>query len=142
MARSRSPSRDRELVEAAREVLAKRHRPGRHSVGAALRGSSGRVYAAVNVNGKYVGRVDVCAEAIAVGMAVAGGETRFESIVAVQRPRDRRHDGLPRVVPPCGICREMLNDYDPNVAVLLPGPRGAIRRRRAKDLLPDRYVDP
>ena len=137
----RGRSKDADLLDAARSVAARRYRRGWHSIGAALRGTSGRIYAAVNMNAKYVGRVDVCAEAIALGMGVSAGEKGFETIVAVQQPRGRRN-ATPRVVPPCGICREMLNDYAPTLVVLMPGPRGTVVRRKVSELLPDRYEDP
>jgi len=133
---------DRRLLDAARSVLARRFRPGIHSVGAALRGRSGRIYTAVNLNAKYVGRVDVCAEAIALGMAIAAGEKGLETIVAVQRGRRGARSPRGRIVPPCGVCREMFNDYAPKLTVLLAGPKGTVVRRRATDLLPERYVDP
>ncbi len=140
--RPRSDDRDRQLVDAARSVLARRYRPGWHSVGAALRGASGRIYTAVNLNARYVGRVDVCAEAVALGMAIAAGEKGLDSVVAVQRGTRRSRSPRGRIVPPCGVCREMFNDYAPTMTVLLPGPKGTVVRRRARDLLPEPYVDP
>ncbi len=123
-------------------MLLRRFKPGFHSVGAALRGKSGRIYTAVNLNAKYVGRVDVCAEAVAVGMAIAAGEKGLDTIVSVQRATRGSRSPRGRIVPPCGVCREMFNDYAPNLTVLLAGSKGAVIRRRAQDLLPDRYVDP
>jgi len=140
--RTRSQDRDLQLIEAARSVLARRYRPRWHSVGAAIRGKSGRIYTAVNMNARYVGRVDVCAEAIAVGMAISAGEKGLDTVVAVQRGSRGSTNPRGRVVPPCGVCREMFNDYAPKMTVLLPGPKGTVVRSRAEDLLPDRYVDP
>lgn len=141
-ARTRSEDRDQQLIEAARSVLVRRYRPRWHSVGAAIRGKSGRIYTAVNLNARYVGRVDVCAEAIALGMAVAAGERELEAVVAVQRGTRGSRSPRGRIVPPCGVCREMFNDYAPKMTVLLAGPKGTVVRKRAEELLPDRYVDP
>ncbi|HYM40371.1 MAG TPA: cytidine deaminase [Thermoplasmata archaeon] len=140
--RSARTDRDEHLIAAARSVLARRFRPGWHSVGAALRGRSGKIYTAVNLNAQYVGRVDVCAEAVAVGMAIAAGEKDLNSIVAVQRGNRGSRNPRGRIVPPCGVCREMFNDYAPKMTVLLAGPKGTVVRVKAEDLLPDRYVDP
>ncbi len=140
--RRRAEDRDRHLIAAARSVLARRYRPGWHSVGAAVRGGSGRIYTAVNLNARYVGRVDVCAEEVALGMAVAAGEKSYESVVAVQRGTRGSRNPRGRIVPPCGVCREMFNDYAPKMVVLLPGPKGTVLRKRAEELLPDRYEDP
>ncbi len=142
LSRNRTEDRDQHLIAAARSVLARRYRPRWHSVGAAIRGGSGRIYTAVNLNARYVGRVDVCAEEVALGMAVAAGEKSYESVVAVQRGTRGSRNPRGRIVPPCGVCREMFNDYAPKMVVLLPGPRGTVLRKRAEELLPDRYEDP
>lgn len=140
--RTRSQDRDRQLIDAARSVLARRYRPRWHSVGAAVRGRSDRIYTAVNLAARYVGQVDVCAEAVALGMAIAAGEKGLDTIVAVQRGNRGSRSPRGRIVPPCGVCRERLNDYAPKMTVLLAGPKGTLVRRKAEDLLPDRYVDP
>ncbi len=140
--RRRPEDRDRHLIDAARSVLARRYRPRWHSVGAAVRGTSGRIYTAVNLSARYVGQVDVCAEAVALGMAVAAGEKGLEAAVAVQRPRAGKSRKPAAIVPPCGVCRERFTDYAPDMTVLLPGPKGTVARRKARDLLPSRYEDP
>lgn len=140
--RRAAEARDLQLIESARSVLARRYHPRFHSVGAAIRGRSGRIYAAVNLNARYVGRVDVCAEAVALGMAIASGEKDLDTVVAVQRGTRGSRSPRGRIVPPCGVCREMFNDYAPKMTVLMPGPKGTVLRRRARELLPDRYVDP
>lgn len=53
----------------------------------------------------------MCAEAIAIGMSVAAGESTIETIVAVDADGD--------IVAPCGMCREMIGDYGPQARVLL-----------------------
>jgi cytidine deaminase len=58
-----------------------------------------------------VGRIAVCAEAIAIGMAAAAGDTEIETIVAVDR------EG--RIVSPCGMCRELISDYSPSSKVII-----------------------
>jgi cytidine deaminase len=73
---------DRELIEQARSIISTRFKPDYHHIGAALRTKSGRVFAAVHLEAN-VGRVAVCAEAIAIGMAAAAGDTELETIVAV-----------------------------------------------------------
>jgi cytidine deaminase len=106
---------DRVLVDAARRIIALRRKPEWHSVGCALRTRSGRVFTSVHV-GAYVGRIDVCAEAIAIGMGAAEGDTDIETIVAVNK------EG--HVVAPCGMCRELIADYGPGANVIVPGPEG------------------
>lgn len=109
---------DEALAAAAAEAIAARYRYGRHTVGAALRGSSGRVFVAVNLDAT-VGRAAVCAEAVALGAAVMAGEA-VAVVAAVRHPRADETGG-PALVPPCGLCRELLFDHAPQAAVLLPG---------------------
>jgi cytidine deaminase len=106
---------DAQLIAAAQAVLRERAKPAMHFIGAALRTRSRRVFSAVNL-GTNVGRASVCAEAIALGMAAAAGDTDVECIVAV--------DASGNVVSPCGICREMLSDYAPQARVIVPGDAG------------------
>jgi cytidine deaminase len=130
---------DAELVELARELARTRYRPGWHSVACALRTRSGRVYTAIHLDGT-VGRVAVCAEPIAIGMAIAAGDAELDTVVAVRHPRPRDHDRSIPIVSPCGMCRETLTDYGPDMTVLLPGPDGGWVRTRAADLLPQKYT--
>lgn len=134
---TRSPVRlsppDRALVTAAEDAIRRMYVPDWQHIGAALRAASGRVFTGVNLDA-YVGRCAVCAEAAVLAAAYAAGERAFDTIVAVRWVGR----GRPKVVTPCGICRELLTDYgDPYVVV--PGTRGALARVRASSLLPARY---
>jgi cytidine deaminase len=120
---------DRDLIEAARRIIRERYKPDWHRVGAALRTRSGRVFTAVHLEA-YVGRIAVCAEAIAVGMAISAGEREIERIVAV------RHTG--KVVSPCGMCRELISDYAPHALVIVPGDDGEVAVP-IETLLPNKY---
>ena len=102
--------KDRELIENARAIIAKRFKENYHHIGAALRTKSGKVFSAVHLEA-YVGRVAICAEAIAIGMAAAAGDTHIETIVAV--------NSHGRVIPPCGICRELISDYSSECQVII-----------------------
>ena len=56
---------ERELVEAASEAIRRRYRDDWQEVGAALRLRSGRIFTGVNLDA-YLGRMAVCAEAVAL----------------------------------------------------------------------------
>ncbi|HEY4161414.1 MAG TPA: hypothetical protein VGM59_00035, partial [Dongiaceae bacterium] len=60
------------------------------------------------------------------------------AIVSVRHPRPREEHREPQIVSPCGICREMLNDFAPGAAVLLPGEPGPASRP-VEALLPEKY---
>lgn len=121
--------KDRALVAAAREIIAKRFKEDYHHVGAALRTKSGKVYSAVHLEA-YIGRISVCAEAVALGMAAADGDTQIDTIVAV----DRRGE----VVSPCGMCRELVLDYSRDAKVIVIGANGEESMPMAS-LLPQKY---
>lgn len=130
-------SLDQELVAAARTVLLAHYRPFWHTVGAALRGRDGRIWTGIHL-GATVGRLAVCAEAVALGRAIMDGDGTVECAVAVRHPKSEEASREIAVVPPCGACREMLVDFDPEAHVILPGPHGP-RRLPVKALLPFPY---
>jgi cytidine deaminase len=127
---------DYELIEQAKAVIARLYRIDHHHVGAALRTSSGRVITAVHVEAN-VGRITVCAEAMAIGKAISEDEQTFETIVAVRRDDD--DPNLFYVVSPCGMCRELINDYMPDGYVLCVE-NGELKKVPASALLPGKYL--
>lgn len=119
-----------ELLNAARTIMATRFRLNYHHYAAALRTKSGQVFSAVHL-GATVGRIAVCAEAIAIGMAAAAGDTDIEMIVAVNRSGE--------IVAPCGMCRELIADYSSDAIVILPGQEGLVHEQILK-LLPSKFT--
>ena len=111
-------SADAELVEAARAVLLRHYRPFWHTVGAALRSRDGRIWTGVHL-GATVGRLSICAEAIALGRAVMDGDGTIECAVAVRHPKPEEAVQEIAVVSPCGACRENLTDYDAAALVII-----------------------
>ena len=78
-------------------------------MGAALL-AGGTVYAAANMeNASYP--VSVCAERNAVAAAVVGAGERTIEAVAVVTDADEP-------TPPCGACRQVLNEFGPNMLVV------------------------
>jgi len=124
---------DKELIQAATSIIRQNYFPGKHHVGAAVRGKSGRIFAGVHLES---GAIDICAEAVALGMAASNGEREFDCIVAVTMADGK----TPRVVSPCGVCRELIRFYGPDIAVIFVE-AGTLRKCRASDLLPGPYVD-
>ena len=129
--------KDQALIETARTLIRERYKENRHHIGAALRTRSGKVHTGIHLD-TYVGRASVCAEAVAVGKAMAAGDRDIEAIVSVRHPRPREANQEIQIVSPCGICREMLADFAPDCRVIVPV-NGEIGEVVVKDLLPNKY---
>jgi cytidine deaminase len=111
---------DQALIAAAAATIKQRYRDDWQEVGAALRTRAGKVFTGVNLDA-YLGRMAVCAEAVALGRAVVDmGEPGIDTIVAVRHPPPNSKDQTIAVVSPCGACRELIFDYDPNARVIVP----------------------
>lgn len=110
---------DRRLIEDATSVLREHFEPGRHRTACALRTASGATYTSINLL-TTIGAAQVHCEPIAVGTAITDGETEFETSVAVTYP-DEDPAREPQVVSACGVCRELLRDFAPDIDVVVPG---------------------
>jgi cytidine deaminase len=129
---------DRELIAAATAAIKLRYRDDWQEVGAALRTRSGLVFTGVNLDA-YLGRMAVCAEAVALGRSfVEVGDDGIETIVAVRHPRPKEKDQSIAVVSPCGACRELIFDYDPKARVIVPNGKTS-RAVPIGELLPNKY---
>ena len=104
-------SDDAALLEHAREVLSVHGRPGKNSVGAAVRTDKG-IYVGLDLLSR---KSAICAEPGAISAAHSAGSYSLQSIIAVCMNTD-----LSRIVPisPCGACRELLNFHAPDCRVL------------------------
>ncbi len=99
-----------------------------HTVGAAVRCKSGKIYVGINVYSLH----GACAEQVAIGAAITNGERDFEAIVAVRGKEGEE------IIPPCGNCRQILHDYMPACQVIL-SVDGERKKIEAKELLPFSY---
>ena len=121
---------DEKLMRAAARVIENNYREGRHTVGTAVLASSGKIYVGVNIDTCGYGP---CAEPIAIGAAVSSGERELLCIAAVEG-WNPAHPPMP----PSGNCRQLMEDYAPDMMVILRH-AGQVVKVRAMDLLPDAY---
>jgi cytidine deaminase len=80
----------------------------------------------------------VCAEQVALGTALAAGHSRFVGCASViaMAPGDE-----PVVTSPCGVCREVLSYYAPDMSVLVDE-AGTVVKTYVADLLPAPWLFP
>jgi cytidine deaminase len=109
---------DHELIAAANAVLEKHYRPFWHMVAAAIRSQDGRIWTGLHI-GATVGRLSVCAEAVAFGRALLDGDGTIQTAVAVRHPKPEEENRELAVVPPCGACREMILDHAPRAMIIV-----------------------
>ena len=130
---------DKELIAAASAAIKRRYRNDWQEVGAALRTRTGKTFTGVNLDA-YLGRMAVCAEAVALGRAVVDlGDAGIDIIVAVRHPAPGEKNQEIAVVSPCGACRELIFDYDPNARVIVPNGKSPSVVAIAQ-LLPNKYT--
>ena len=102
----------------------------RFPVGAALECEDGTVYTGCNVeNASYP--AGICAERNAVSHAVAEGHRRFRRIVIAGRGKD--------FCAPCGICRQVLREFSPEIEVICLNGSGEAEAFTLPDLLPHSF---
>jgi cytidine deaminase len=130
---------EKELIEAATAAIKQRYRNDWQEVGAALRTRSGKIFTGINLDA-YLGRMAVCAEAVALGRAFVDlGDAGIETIVAVRHPGPDETNQSIKVVSPCGACRELIFDYDRYARVIVPNGKSAATVLIA-ELLPNKYT--
>jgi len=116
---------DRALVETVTETNERAFDPdffdGSHVVAAGVRTTDSAVYTGVSLP-TAIGRASVCGEPVAIGNAIASGHSHDEiqTCVAIAYPLPAHDADEQRVIPPCGVCREMLADYNPEMRVIVP----------------------
>jgi cytidine deaminase len=119
--------RDLELVERAKDLIAKR-KSKRTSVAAVLRTRSNKVFYGVNIEIECSAPCSICAEYAAIGTMISEGEEEVETLVAFSY----KNGG--GVLPPCGKCRQFISEFgDPWVIVQV---EGKLKKVRFSELYP------
>jgi cytidine deaminase len=122
------PPNDEELITRARQAQQNAYAPFSHfKVGAALLTDTGQIYSGCNVENSTYGATN-CAERTAVFMAVCDGARSFQKIVVVTDSEDP--------VMPCGICRNVMFEFSPNMEIIAVGASGKTERIQLSALFP------
>lgn len=118
---------DRELLNAAREASKNAYVPySKFHVGAALECADGRVFTGCNVENASFGLTN-CAERTAVFKAVSEGVREFTAIAIASE----------KSTPwPCGACRQVLEEFAPDIRILVTWGDGQKDESTLPQLLP------
>ena len=101
---------DRNLIDLATDAMANSYSPySRFKVGAAVESADGPVFTGCNIENAAFGAT-MCAEAAAIASAVSAGKREFKRIAIIS-------EGTSYCFP-CGTCRQLLNEFSPNMEVL------------------------
>ncbi|MDB4568396.1 cytidine deaminase [Akkermansiaceae bacterium] len=121
---------DQELITIATEAKNQAYAPySKFHVGAAILGKSGKVYPGCNVENASYGLTN-CAERVAIGVAISSGEKEFEAIAISVKGGGS----------PCGACRQVLNEFSPNLRVIMADEDGQlVREMTLNQLLPEAF---
>lgn len=129
---SRKSKQDTSLREAALRALDNAYAPySNFRVGAALRTRSGDLVIGCNMENSAYG-LAICAETLAVASAVSQGLTEFDEIAIATE------DSEP--TPPCGACRQVLNEFAPNIKISSYTRDGQEATWTLDELLPHAFV--
>lgn len=100
-------------------------------VGAALETLDGKIYTGANFESE-VCSLSNCAERVVIGYAITNGERKFKRLAIVGSTKEP--------CPPCGVCRQFLIEFAPDVEIIMATQDGAnIEKFRPADLLPHAY---
>ena len=127
-----SSKHETSLQEAALRALENAYAPySNFRVGAALLAADGSITEGCNVeNASFP--AGICAERAAVATAVARGIRSFEAIAIATEAEEP--------TPPCGICRQVLEEFAPHIVVISVTRAGREARWTLDELLPRAFT--
>ena len=128
VSRRHDPTGDQELLHMAREAMKRSYSPySSYPVGAALHSTDGRVFLGCNVENASFGLTN-CAERTAVFKAVSEGALSFDVLAIAARTKAW----------PCGACRQVLNEFAPDLRILITWDNH-VEEKRLSELLPESF---
>ena len=122
------PITEQELCRAAIAMLDRSYSPYSHfPVGAALECSDGTVFTGCNIENAAYG-LTICAERTAIFKAISEGHRDFKRIVIAGKSED--------YCVPCGSCRQVMQEFAPQMEVICLNGKGEAKHFALKELLP------
>lgn len=119
---------DQTIINLAKDAMQRSYSPySSFPVGAALLCRDGRVYLGCNIENASLGLTN-CAERTAVFKAVSEGAREFDTIAIAAKSKAW----------PCGACRQVLNEFAPDIRVIVTWDDHK-EEKNLRDLLPESF---
>ena len=119
---------DDTLLMLAREAMKNSYSPySSYPVGAALHCTDGRIFTGCNVENASFG-LSNCAERTALFKAVSEGAREFDVIAIAAKTKPW----------PCGACRQVLNEFAPDIRVIVTW-KDHVEEKKLHELLPESF---
>ena len=119
---------EQELCRAAIAMLDRSYSLRSHfPVGAALECADGTVFTGCNIENAAYG-LTICAERTAIFKAISEGHRDFKRIVIAGKSED--------YCVPCGSCRQVMQEFAPQMEVICLNGKGEAKHFALKELLP------
>jgi cytidine deaminase len=117
-----------QLIDRARQAREAAYAPySNFKVGAAVLSATGEIFTGGNIENASLGAT-ICAERVAIFTAVAGGCRHLTALAVIA--------DTPDPVPPCGLCRQVLAEFNPDCQVIMANMAGQWRLMNLQELLP------
>ncbi len=122
---------ENELISSAFKALEHSHSPhSKFKVGAALLTKQGIIYKGTNIEFDAF-TLTVCAERSALFNAVSNGDKDITTIAIATSSNDFKF--------PCGLCRQALIEFNPNMEVILLTKSKKKKKFILKNILPNHF---
>jgi len=123
---------ERELMNEAEEILERAYVPySEFPVAAAVRTKEGDIFRGCNIENASYG-LSICAERTAIFKAITAGCRHLTDIAIVLGSAEGFGS-------PCGACRQVMNEFNERMNVIMSSADGPIRRTSLEDLLPHSF---
>ena len=122
---------NKQLVELAKKAKDFSYSPySNFKVGAALLCDDGTIYTGCNIENAAYGPSN-CAERTAIFKAVSAGKRNFKKLAIISDSKTPTY--------PCGICRQVINEFAPNLEIIASSENGKYVLTNLKELLPNAF---
>jgi cytidine deaminase len=117
-----------QLLDQARRAREQAYAPySRFTAGAAVLTAAGEIFSGCNIENASLAAT-ICAERVAIFRAVAAGHRDLTALALIA--------DTPEPVAPCGLCRQVLAEFNSDCLVLMANTAGRTRLANLKELLP------